>query len=103
MSVLRSQIYFLRSELDLNQQKRLMLLLEIRGSMISPLHGSLLLMRELDAIAKRVRSPLLVGPSRKRFIGEVSKYWILLGVVDIRVGGFPYRCRRPRRHRHRHS
>lgn len=38
-----------------------------------PLHLSLLLMRELDVIAKHVGSPLLVGPSRKRFIGEVSQ------------------------------
>lgn len=30
-------------------------------------------MRELDVIARRVRSPLLVGPSRKRFIGEVRE------------------------------
>ncbi|CAM9799181.1 unnamed protein product [Ectocarpus sp. 4 AP-2014] len=33
---------------------------------------SLLLMRELDVIAKHVGSPLLVGPSRKRFIGELT-------------------------------
>ncbi|CAM9790949.1 unnamed protein product [Pylaiella littoralis] len=33
---------------------------------------SLLLMRELDVIGKRVGSPLLVGPSRKRFIGELT-------------------------------
>ncbi|CAB1101151.1 unnamed protein product [Ectocarpus sp. CCAP 1310/34] len=33
---------------------------------------SLLLMRQLDVIAKHVGSPLLVGPSRKRFIGELT-------------------------------
>ncbi|CAM9644576.1 unnamed protein product [Scytosiphon promiscuus] len=33
---------------------------------------SLLLLRELDVISKRVGSPLLVGPSRKRFVGELT-------------------------------
>jgi len=36
-------------------------------------------MRELDVIAKRVRSPMLVGPSRKRFVGEVGGR----GVISI--------------------
>eukprot|EP00904_Undaria_pinnatifida_P004367 jgi/Undpi1/13931/HiC_scaffold_9.g03582.m1 len=33
---------------------------------------SLLLLQRLDSIAARVGSPLLVGPSRKRFVGELT-------------------------------
>lgn len=48
--------------------------------------GSLLLLRHLDDIAARVGSPLLVGPSRKRFIGEVRTY-CAVGALGTRVEG----------------
>lgn len=69
--------------------------------MPSSLRGSLLLMRELDVIARRVRSPLLVGPSRKRFVGEVGEQDDLSGEgwrgTELEVDVFLLRRRRRRR------